>query len=76
MATYLKKSMMVEAFQMSEEMRHLMLSANDNSFPDWLIKSLMDSVGDNNWIINPRIGDIYICSPERFASDYEKVESE
>ena len=90
MPKFRKKPVVIEAVQMTKQMR------NDfGPFPDWALPHLTASrtekiknsetvviktlegemrVSDNDWIIRGVQDEVYLCKPDIFAATYEPVE--
>ena len=90
MAKYRKKPVVVEAVQVTAEMRR-----NYGPFPEWALPSMAGgrtekivnsewlsvvtlegemNVSDGDWLIRGVKGEVYPCKPDIFAATYEPVE--
>lgn len=92
MPKFRKKPVVIEAVQMTKQMR------NDlGPFPDWALPFLVASrtgkiensevvvvktlegdmtVSDNDWIIRGVKGEVYPCRPDIFEATYDRVDDE
>jgi hypothetical protein len=90
MAKYRKKPVVIEAIQVTKEMRN-----NFGPFPEWAVPHLVGSrtekihnsetvgvktlegvmnVSDGDWLIQGVKGEVYPCKPDIFAATYDPVE--